>query len=113
MRDEPFEQWARRREDERDRKKGRLRLNTLNAGPERGSHVDPETPRLISRWDGYVWEPVAVACNWETAMSVLKPSNGAAERRAQPASARSPGQDVEAQSGGITERKRVRLRNLL
>ncbi|MER5755985.1 DUF6087 family protein [Streptomyces sp. NPDC002088] len=113
MSDEPFEQWARRREEERKRKKGRLRLNTLNSGPERGSHVDPEVPRLISRWDGYVWEPVAVACNWAAAASVLSPPSGADERPEQSASTRSPGQNAQAHSGGITERKRARLRGLL
>ncbi|MEU0860496.1 DUF6087 family protein [Streptomyces griseofuscus] len=53
MSDEPFEQWARMREEEQQRKVGRLRLNTLSSGAERGSHVDPDEPRLVSRWDGY------------------------------------------------------------
>ncbi|MEV7755971.1 DUF6087 family protein [Streptomyces griseofuscus] len=69
--DEPFEQWVRRREEEQQRKVGRLRLNTLASGTERGSHVDPDEPRLISRWDGYAWEPVSVARNWESARFCL------------------------------------------
>lgn len=71
MQDEPFERWARRREAERERKKGRIRLNSLAPGAQHGSHVHPEAARLISRWDGYVWQPVAVVANLAAAKAAL------------------------------------------
>ena len=71
MQDEPFEQWVRRREKERERRKGRVRLSALTPGVRRGSHVHPEAPRLISRWDGYRWQPVAVVADLAAAKAAL------------------------------------------
>jgi len=105
--DEAFEQWVLRREQERRRKLGRLRVNTLGPGPQHGSHVAPQAPRLISRWDGFAWVPVAVASDWEAAAAVLHPSGGADDRRDQPT------KPAVARTGGLAERKRARLRELL
>ncbi|MFF3563926.1 DUF6087 family protein [Streptomyces sp. NPDC002574] len=60
MSDESLERWMRRREEQQERTKGRLRLDTLASGPRRGTHVNPDAPRLVSRWDGCAWQPVSV-----------------------------------------------------
>ncbi|WP_392675024.1 DUF6087 family protein [Streptomyces sp. LN785] len=115
MDEEPFEHWVSRRELERRRKKGRLRLSALNPGPRRGSHVFPEAPRLIWRWDGYAWEPVAVASDWAAAATVLYSQDGADG----PTGRRTPGRLSRTAQGrrlsgeGMAERKKARVRELL
>ncbi|MGH4035218.1 DUF6087 family protein [Actinomycetota bacterium Odt1-20B] len=117
MEDESFEVWARRREMARQRKKGRLRLSALTSGPERGSHVDPQAPRVISRWDGYGWEPVAVAQDWAAAAEMQRPLGDADERAGRTDSTRAGGsraaQTRERSGLTTTERKRGRVRELL
>ncbi|MGH4033634.1 DUF6087 family protein [Actinomycetota bacterium Odt1-20B] len=117
MADESFEVWARRREMARQRKKGRLRLSALDSGPERGSHVNPEAPRVISRWDGYGWEPVAVARDWAAAAQVQRPLGDADERAGRTDSTRASGSRASKTPGRSSlttaERKRGRVRELL
>ncbi|MFD9220296.1 DUF6087 family protein [Streptomyces sp. NPDC060064] len=71
MDDEPLSQWAERR----DAKIGRLRAVPLggDTGP-RGSHLNPDTPRAIQRWNGHTWEPYGFAANLAEAKRVLFPS---------------------------------------
>ncbi|MFI9202344.1 DUF6087 family protein [Streptomyces sp. NPDC053048] len=83
MDDESLEHWARRREADRERKKGRLRAIPLAPGPHRGAHVHPDAPRLIVRWDGYAWQPVAVVEDLAVAKTVLYPPEPAGERPAE------------------------------
>lgn len=73
MDEESLEHWARRREAARGRQKGRLRAIVLVPGPPRGSHVHPAAPRLIVRWDGYAWRPVAIAPDLAAAKALLYP----------------------------------------
>ncbi|WP_143031780.1 DUF6087 family protein [Actinacidiphila guanduensis] len=113
--DESFEYWVRRREQERQRKRGRLRVNTLKEGAQRGSHVDPEAPRLISRWDGYCWEPVAVASDLAEAAAMLQSDCGDGERSEQlePRCGSGTAQDGDLRGMTIAERKRARVRQML
>ncbi|MGP3685835.1 DUF6087 family protein [Streptomyces sp. IBSNAI002] len=71
--DEPLEVWAARRERGR-RRTGELRAVPLAAGPARGSHVDPGSPRMITRWDGFQWQAVAVVPNYAAARQVIDPA---------------------------------------
>ncbi|WP_301130516.1 DUF6087 family protein [Streptomyces cacaoi] len=107
MDDESFEQWVHRREEERRRSTGRLRSDALRPGPPRGAHVDPAAPRLISRWDGYAWEPVAVAPDHPAAAAAMRP----------PADA-PPGADTSRPAtadrrSARPERRKSRVRRLL
>lgn len=69
MDDEPLSDWAERREQ---RLSGRFRVVILGSGAQ-GSHVNPDVPRLISRWNGYEWEPVTVAANLAETKRILHP----------------------------------------
>ncbi|MFF1560580.1 DUF6087 family protein [Streptomyces sp. NPDC058279] len=75
--DEPLEAWAARRERRR-RTVGELRAVPLTAGPARGEHVRPDRPRVIVRWDGFTWEPVAVAPDHAAARRLIDPTAPAA-----------------------------------
>ncbi|MEU8784320.1 DUF6087 family protein [Streptomyces sp. NPDC048637] len=70
MDDEPLSEWAERR----DAKIGRLRAVPLvpGEGP-RGSHLNPDAPRAIQRWNGYAWEPHGFASNLAEAKRILYP----------------------------------------
>ncbi|MEU6222540.1 DUF6087 family protein [Streptomyces sp. NPDC047042] len=70
MDDEPLKDWAERR----DAKTGRLRAVPVvfGDGP-RGSHLRPDAPRAIERWNGYAWEPHALAANLAEARAMLRP----------------------------------------
>ncbi|MGW3927351.1 DUF6087 family protein [Streptomyces microflavus] len=58
MDNEPLSDWAKRR----DAKIGRLRAVPLVPGDgPKGSHLNPEAPRAIQRWNGYAWEPYGTA----------------------------------------------------
>ncbi|WP_327365191.1 DUF6087 family protein [Streptomyces sp. NBC_01217] len=115
MDEESFEHWMSRREQERRRMKGRMRLDALNSHPRRGSHVFPEAPRLISRWDGYSWEPVAVASHWAAAAALLYSHDVADERteRQDPGRVARAVQDSRLRGAGTAERKKARVRELL
>ncbi|MBC3841686.1 hypothetical protein GXW82_19955 [Streptacidiphilus sp. 4-A2] len=108
MDDEAFEAWARRREERRSHREGRLRLDPLTPGQRRGSHVDPDAPRLISRWDGFAWEPVGVAGDWAQATALPHPDETGEE-----AEARRPERVDPAPGTGPAERRRTRIRQLV
>ncbi|MET9354765.1 DUF6087 family protein [Streptomyces sp. NPDC006617] len=72
--DESLSAWAERR----DRKIGRLRAVPLVAGDgPRGTHLAPDAPRVIQRWNGYAWEPHGFAANLAEARRILHPDSGA------------------------------------
>ncbi|MGW3424891.1 DUF6087 family protein [Streptomyces phaeochromogenes] len=79
MDDEPLKDWAERR----DAKIGRLRAvpvvsgDTPGDGP-RGAHLRPDAPRVIERWNGYVWEPYAFAADLTEAKAILYPATATA-----------------------------------
>ncbi|MDX2646346.1 DUF6087 family protein [Streptomyces sp. PA03-1a] len=109
MEDEPLEQWVERREERQARRKGRLRAGTLAAGPPRGAHVDPDAPRLISQWDGYAWQPVAVVSGLAEARALLN-----AARRGRQAGPSDGGQRAAPPpSAAAADRRKARLRALL
>lgn len=54
MNDEPLKEWAERR----DARTGRLRAVPVARGDgPRASHLNPDVPRAIERWNGHMWEP--------------------------------------------------------
>ncbi|MFE1315031.1 DUF6087 family protein [Streptomyces sp. NPDC058755] len=70
MDDEPLRDWAERR----DAKIGRLRAVPVVSGDgPRASHLNPEAPRAIERWNGHMWEPYGFAANLAEAKAVLYP----------------------------------------
>ncbi len=70
MDDEPLSEWAERR----DAKIGRLRADPLVSGDgPKGSHLNPDVPRVIQRWNGYAWEPHGFAANLAEAQRLLHP----------------------------------------
>lgn len=71
--DEPLEAWAARRAGRRPQV-GKLRAIPLTAGPARGSHVQPDRPRVIVRWDGFTWEPVTIAPDHAAARRLIDPT---------------------------------------
>ncbi|MFI8087092.1 DUF6087 family protein [Streptomyces sp. NPDC086080] len=74
MGQEPLADWAERR----DAKIGRLRAVSLVSGDgPRGSHLNPEAPRVIQRWNGYAWEPHGYAANLAEAQRLLYPRDEA------------------------------------
>ncbi|MFF4040516.1 DUF6087 family protein [Streptomyces sp. NPDC001816] len=73
MDDEPLRNWAERR----DAKIGRLRAVPVVSGDgPRASHLNPEAPRAIERWNGHMWEPYGFAANLAEAKAVLYPEAG-------------------------------------
>ena len=70
MDEESLSDWAARRER---RRADRYRVDTLSPGPRQGDHVNPDAPRLISRWNGYEWEAVAFAANLAEAKRFTHP----------------------------------------
>lgn len=72
MDDEPLKDWAERR----DEKIGRLRavLVVPGDGP-RASHLHPDAPRVIERWNGHTWEPYGFAANLAEAKAILYPES--------------------------------------
>ncbi|MFF5014007.1 DUF6087 family protein [Streptomyces sp. NPDC001165] len=70
MDDEPLRVWAERR----DAKIGRLRAVPVVSGDgPRASHLNPEAPRAIERWNGHMWEPYGFAANLAEVKAVLYP----------------------------------------
>ncbi|MGW0880439.1 DUF6087 family protein [Streptomyces sp. NPDC002671] len=70
MDDESLSQWAERR----DARIGQLRAVPLVSGDgPRGSHLKPDAPRVIQRWNGHMWEPYGFAANLAEARRVLFP----------------------------------------
>ncbi|MFJ4826413.1 DUF6087 family protein [Streptomyces bacillaris] len=70
MDDEPLSEWAKRR----DERIGRLRAVPLVSGDgPKASHLNPDSPRAIQRWNGYTWEPHGTAANLAEAQRLLHP----------------------------------------
>ncbi|WP_225821002.1 DUF6087 family protein [Streptomyces naphthomycinicus] len=70
MDDEPLSQWAERR----DARIGRLRAVPLLTGDgPRASHLNPDAPRAVQRWNGHMWEPHSFAANLAEARRILFP----------------------------------------
>ncbi|WP_330309908.1 MULTISPECIES: DUF6087 family protein [unclassified Streptomyces] len=70
MDDEPLSEWAERR----DAKVGRLRAVPIVSGEgPSGSHLNPDAPRAIERWNGHAWEPHTLVQNLEEAKRILYP----------------------------------------
>ncbi|WP_432059198.1 DUF6087 family protein [Streptomyces sp. S1] len=70
MDDEPLAEWAERR----DARIGRLRAVPLVTGDgPRASHLNPDAPRAIQRWNGHLWEPYGFAANLAEARRLLFP----------------------------------------
>ncbi|MFI8185352.1 DUF6087 family protein [Actinacidiphila glaucinigra] len=109
MEDEPLEQWLRRRNERQARKTGRLRAGTLAPGPPRGAHVAPDAPRLISRWDGHAWQPVAVVADLAEARAVLRAARNG-RRAASPTGGNGAATPPPA---AAADRREARLRALL
>ncbi|MGA5060630.1 DUF6087 family protein [Streptomyces pseudogriseolus] len=75
MDDEPLPRWAERR----DARVGQLRAVPLVTGDgPRASHLNPDAPRAIQRWNGHLWEPHGFAENLAEARRVLFPETEAA-----------------------------------
>ncbi|MET9347364.1 DUF6087 family protein [Streptomyces termitum] len=71
MDDEPLAAWAERR----DARIGQLRAVPLVTGPgPRASHLNPDAPRAIQRWNGHLWEPHGFAPNLAEARRLLFPA---------------------------------------
>ncbi|MFC8428535.1 DUF6087 family protein [Streptomyces sp. NPDC057253] len=72
MDDEPLSEWAERR----DAKIGQLRAVPIYSGEgPRGSHLRPDAPRAIERWNGHVWEAHGFAENLAEAKRILFPDS--------------------------------------
>ncbi|RLU79985.1 hypothetical protein CTZ27_35745 [Streptomyces griseocarneus] len=83
MREEPLEDWARRREERRAQSMGKLRAVPLTSDPHRGAHVEPTAPRVIQEWTGSEWATVGVVPDLAAAKAVLYPRQPAEERPAE------------------------------
>ncbi|MFG2933218.1 DUF6087 family protein [Streptomyces achromogenes] len=78
MDDEPLAEWAERR----DARIGQLRAVPLVTGDgPQASHLNPEAPRVIQRWNGHMWEPHGFAVNLAEARRILFPHTEAASTR--------------------------------
>lgn len=70
MDDEPLSDWA----DRRAAKVGRLRAVPIVSGDgPKASHLNPDAPRAIERWNGYAWELHGFAANLAEARRILYP----------------------------------------
>ncbi|MGA5415851.1 DUF6087 family protein [Streptomyces pseudogriseolus] len=75
MDDEPLSRWAERR----DARIGQLRAVPLVTGDgPRASHLNPDAPRAIQRWNGHLWEPHGFAANLAEARRIVFPDTEAA-----------------------------------
>ncbi|MCY0923299.1 MULTISPECIES: DUF6087 family protein [Streptomyces] len=72
--EEPLSKWAERR----DARIGRLRAIPITSGDNpKGSHINPDAPRAIERWNGHVWELHGFALNLAEAKFALHPEANA------------------------------------
>ncbi|GGW33018.1 DUF6087 family protein [Streptomyces caelestis] len=70
MDDEPLKDWAERR----DARIGRLRAVPAVPGDgPRASHLNPDAPRAIERWNGHAWELYGFAASLAEAQAILYP----------------------------------------
>ncbi|MFF3004912.1 DUF6087 family protein [Kitasatospora sp. NPDC057940] len=74
MDDESLSQWAERR-DRRLRPVGQLKA-VIVGHENRPSHLHPDLPRLLLRWDGYQWTPEGYAENYASAQRFLHGISG-------------------------------------
>lgn len=87
MDDEPLKDWAERR----DAKIGKLRAAPVTGkGSARGSHVSPDAPRVIERWNGSSWELHAIVPNLAEAKRLLYPDPEASPPAPEPSPAPDP-----------------------
>ncbi|MEV7602982.1 DUF6087 family protein [Kitasatospora sp. NPDC089797] len=89
--EEPLEPWAKRRA-------GRLRpvglVKAVVLGHEdRSSHLHPDLPRVLLRWDGYQWLPEQYADNFAAAQRLLHgiPGDGVVQAAPPPPRKKSAG----------------------
>ncbi|MFI9331162.1 DUF6087 family protein [Kitasatospora sp. NPDC052868] len=68
--DEPLADWYAARAKRR-RPPGARDAIALVAGPRRGAHLFQDAPRLVVEWDGFAWQPVAVAENYAEAYGLI------------------------------------------
>ncbi|MFF3711791.1 DUF6087 family protein [Streptomyces phaeochromogenes] len=62
--------------ERREAKIGRLRAAPVVSGDgPRGTHLQPDAPRVIERWNGYTWEPYAFAANLAESKAILYPES--------------------------------------
>ncbi|MFD4376427.1 DUF6087 family protein [Streptomyces sp. NPDC058486] len=88
MDDEPLARWAERR----DARIGALRAVPLVTGDgPRASHLNPEAPRAIQRWNGHLWEPHSFAADLAEARRILFPHTEAAPAAPEAAPKLGPG----------------------
>ncbi|EFL34023.1 conserved hypothetical protein [Streptomyces viridochromogenes DSM 40736] len=70
MDDESLKDWAERR----DAMIGRLRAVPVMPGDgPRASHLNPDAPRAIERWNGHAWELYGFAASLADAKAILYP----------------------------------------
>ncbi|MFE6287950.1 DUF6087 family protein [Streptomyces sp. NPDC057877] len=70
MDDEPLKDWAERRAA----RIGRLRAAPVVPGDgPRASHLNPDAPRAIERWNGHAWELYGFAASLADAKAILYP----------------------------------------
>ncbi|GGV45398.1 hypothetical protein GCM10010293_53400 [Streptomyces griseoflavus] len=90
MEDEPLDEWAAHREQQRPRP-GERRAVPLGEQAERGSHVDPDVPRGIQEWNGHEWIPAGIADDHQAAAAETgQDSASRAERVPLPAFSKLP-----------------------
>jgi hypothetical protein len=80
MQEEPLAEWARRREERRAAAKGKLRAFPLTSGPNRGTHVEPDAPRVIEEWNGTEWATMCVVGDLTAAKTLLYPPQPVEEK---------------------------------
>ncbi|MEE1824644.1 DUF6087 family protein, partial [Streptomyces sp. BE20] len=68
--DEPLAEWYARRARRR-RAPGSRDAITLAPGPRRGAHLVRDVPRRVVEWDGFAWQPVAVAESYAEAYPLI------------------------------------------
>ncbi|MEO3754090.1 DUF6087 family protein [Streptomyces sp. B6B3] len=101
MDEESLSDWAARRER---RRADRYRVDTLSPGPRQGDHVNPEAPRLISRWNGYEWEAVAFAANLAEAKRFTHPETAGTDPVRPPGTGHGPGRHRRPSPGDADDR---------
>lgn len=69
MEDESLAEWAKRR----DARIGLLRAVVADESGQRATHLYPDRPRAIERWNGHAWELVTVVPNLSDAKRFLYP----------------------------------------
>lgn len=68
--EESLSEWLEKRERNRQE---RFRVEILAPGGSRGAHTQRDSPRIVSRWNGYGCEAVTVAANAREARQVMYP----------------------------------------